>query len=147
MVSGSQEPFSPKWRWFGSPPRQEWGMGNRIRELRKAIGLTQEEVAETVGTSPQQIARLERSQRRLSEDWMRRIAPALGVSLAALLSDEAPDIAKIVQEPKKVRLFPDEVLLIKWWRGLDLAEKRWIAILARDKGLEILSDNSEQRRA
>jgi transcriptional regulator with XRE-family HTH domain len=122
-------------------------MANRIKELREKSGLTQDQVAEVAGTTFQQIARLETGKRRLTDDWMRRIAPALDVSPAALLTDEAPDAVKVVQQPKKLRLFPDEVRLIRFWRTLDIREKRMIAAYARDRGLEILSDDPERKRA
>lgn len=122
-------------------------MGNRIRELREEAGFTLEQLAEVAGTSLQQISRLEKAERRLTDDWMRRIAPALGVLPAALLSNETPDVVKVVKEPKKLRLRPDEIRLVRFWRKLDLSEKRLIASFARDKGLEILSDDSERRTA
>jgi len=52
-------------------------MENRIRELRKARGLTLKRLAELVGTSNQQISHLEKGRRRLTLDWMERIAKAL----------------------------------------------------------------------
>ncbi len=52
-------------------------MENRIRELRKARGLTLKRMAELLGTSNQQISHLEKGRRRLTLDWMERIAEAL----------------------------------------------------------------------
>ena len=52
-------------------------MENRIRELRKARGLTLKRMAELVGTSNQQISHLEKGRRRLTLEWMERIAEAL----------------------------------------------------------------------
>lgn len=120
-------------------------MSNKIRKIREELGLTLEQVAEISGTSAQQIARLEVGDRRLTDDWMRRIAPALGVPPAALLADLAPNIPSVVQEAKKVRLRPDEIRLIRFWRALDAGEKRMIAAFARDKGLEILADQMKKR--
>lgn len=122
-------------------------MANRIKELREEIGLTQDQVAAAAGTTFQQIARLETGQRRLTDDWMRRIAPVLGVAPSALLSDESPNVVQIAQEPKKVRLRPDEVLLVAFWRKLDVGEKRMIAAMARDRGLEILTDEVKKGAA
>lgn len=59
---------------------------NRIREIRLARGLTESELARRVGTSQPQIRRLEAGQRRLTEEWMRRIAKALDVRPADLLA-------------------------------------------------------------
>lgn len=115
-------------------------MPNRIRELREARGLTLERAADTIGTSVQQLSRLERAERRLTDDWMRRIAPALGVRPSDLLSDTAPDTGEFVQQP-------DEVSLLRFWRLLTMEEKRMIAAFARDKGLEILGNNKPKKRS
>ncbi len=52
-------------------------MENRIRELRKARGLTLKRMAELLGTSNQQISHLEKGRRRLTLEWMERIAEPL----------------------------------------------------------------------
>ena len=50
---------------------------NRIREVREARDFTQEFLAEKIGTSNQQIGRLENRERRLTWEWMQKIANAL----------------------------------------------------------------------
>jgi transcriptional regulator with XRE-family HTH domain len=60
-------------------------MNNRISELRKARGLTLKRLAELVGTSNQQISHLEKGRRRLTLDWMERIAEALECHPSELL--------------------------------------------------------------
>lgn len=67
--------------------------GNRVRALRLELGLTTVELAERVGTSNQQIGRLERGERRLTQDWMRRLADALGREPWELLP-EAPGLSE-----------------------------------------------------
>lgn len=52
---------------------------NRIRSLREARGWSQSELARRVGTSQVEISRLETGERKLTEDWMRRLANALDV--------------------------------------------------------------------
>lgn len=52
-------------------------MKNRIAEIRKARGLTLQEVAERAKTTNQQISHLERGRRKLSYEWMERLAVAL----------------------------------------------------------------------
>ena len=61
-------------------------MDNRISELRKAKGLTIKRLAELVGTSNQQISHLEKGHRRLTLEWMERIAEALECHPSDLLS-------------------------------------------------------------
>ncbi len=54
-------------------------MGNRIGDLRKAVGLTQVQLAELAGTTKNQLVKLEGGNRRLSDHWAQRLAPHLGV--------------------------------------------------------------------
>lgn len=74
-------------------------VGHRIRELRMAAGLSLEELAERLGdgTHFTTIAKIERSQRTISLDWIMKIAAALGVSAATLVS---------AGEPMPTRLIP-----------------------------------------
>jgi transcriptional regulator with XRE-family HTH domain len=67
---------------------------NRIRELRKAAGLTCAELAALCvpPTSHAQISRLETSKRRLAQDWMERIAPALRCTPADLIANAMPAV-------------------------------------------------------
>ena len=60
---------------------------NRIREIREAAGLTQEELAEMVGTTATHIWRLEQGRTKLTADWMTRLAEALGCSPADLIAN------------------------------------------------------------
>lgn len=63
-------------------------MKNNIRTLRKQRGWSMEELAERVEGNPHftTIAKLERSTRGLSHKWMVKIAAALGVAPADLIS-------------------------------------------------------------
>lgn len=63
---------------------------NRIRELRKARDWTAEDLGSRVGTSGVQITRLETGERRLTVDWMNRIAAALQVTPGELLATRTP---------------------------------------------------------
>lgn len=67
---------------------------NRIRELRKARGLTVEELAEKAELSHSHISRLETGRRRLSREIAERIAKAMTVSTA-----EVMDL--VVSKPEK----------------------------------------------
>lgn len=62
---------------------------NRLRELREARGYTQADLGELCNTSSQQIGRLEKGERRLTDDWMVRIGKALNVPPYSLM-DGAP---------------------------------------------------------
>lgn len=66
-------------------------MGNRIAEWRAKRGkMTQGELARRVGTGRSQIVKLERGERRLTTDWLKKLAVALNVQAADLFDmDEA----------------------------------------------------------
>jgi len=59
-------------------------LGERIRELRKAKGLTQEQLAELVGVEPRHISRVEGGYSSPSIERLARIAEILEVPIKAL---------------------------------------------------------------
>ena len=65
------------------------GDANRIRELRERAGLTLDALAAKVGTTNQQISHLEMGKRRLTVEWLRRLALVLGCHPWALVSADA----------------------------------------------------------
>ena len=71
-------------------------MLNRLAELRRAKGLSQQTLAERVGTGKSQIVKLERGERRLDVRWIARLSEALEVPPQALLANEAPHRVDIV---------------------------------------------------
>ena len=60
-------------------------MENHLRAWRLYRDLTQDQLAALAGTSKPQISRLERSDRRLTTDWLQRLATPLKCSPAELL--------------------------------------------------------------
>jgi transcriptional regulator with XRE-family HTH domain len=52
-------------------------MKNRLKDIRLALDLTQEKMAELAETSRVQIARLEGGARKMTQDWMERLAHGL----------------------------------------------------------------------
>lgn len=69
-------------------PPQSVGM-NRIREIREAAGLTQDELAEKANTSQNTIYRLESGRMQLTQEWMERIARVLFCSPKDLIENIA----------------------------------------------------------
>ena len=59
-------------------------LGKRIRTLRKRKGLTQEGLAEQIGTSSKYIGEIERGKVNFSIDIAEKIAGGLGVELSEL---------------------------------------------------------------
>jgi transcriptional regulator with XRE-family HTH domain len=60
-------------------------MATHIRAIRKQRGLTLQQLADRVQTSPQTIQRLETGAMSVSVDWLQRIASALDLTPAQLL--------------------------------------------------------------
>jgi transcriptional regulator with XRE-family HTH domain len=71
-------------------------MTNRIRELRESRGLTQQQLADKIGTTKQQVGRLEKSKRRLNERWLRLISDALRYPISDLLGETEPSAEALV---------------------------------------------------
>ncbi len=65
-------------------------MTNRLRFFREQAGLTMQGLAERVGTSAPQINKLEKGERRMTVDWMTRLAKALDVAPQDLLPPSPP---------------------------------------------------------
>ncbi|MFX3637408.1 MAG: helix-turn-helix domain-containing protein [Candidatus Pristimantibacillus sp.] len=61
-------------------------LGQRIRDLRKALGLSQEELAEKAGCHFSYIGGIERAEKNISILNLEKIASALGVNVVELLS-------------------------------------------------------------
>ncbi len=60
-------------------------MQTRIRHYRKLRGLTLQQLAEQVATTPQTISRLETGNMTVSMDWLERFAAVFGVHVADLI--------------------------------------------------------------
>lgn len=65
-------------------------MANNLRYYREKIGLKQEQLGDLVNTSNVQISRLENGERKLSLEWLERLAPHLNCSPSDLIDDKKP---------------------------------------------------------
>jgi DNA-binding XRE family transcriptional regulator len=65
-------------------------MQNRLSELRRHKGLSQQALALLVGTGKSQIVKLERGERRLDLHWIERLSRALEVPPQALIGEVVP---------------------------------------------------------
>jgi HTH-type transcriptional regulator/antitoxin HipB len=74
-----------------SPDQQ--AVGRAIRELRKRAGLTQEQVAERMGTSGTYLSRLEAGQRDVRLSTLLRLLEGIGADLYQLASVLNRDLA------------------------------------------------------
>jgi len=84
------------------PLRYNGEMPNLLKKYRLAAGLTQEALADLVGSKHSTIQRLESGKRDLDEKWRRTLAPHLGVHPANLLYDSAElEVAKQISDTHK----------------------------------------------
>jgi transcriptional regulator with XRE-family HTH domain len=64
---------------------------NRIYEIRKLKGLTQEGLADLMDVPQSQVQKLENGTRRLTTEWMAKLSKALNVPMAAFIIDTLND--------------------------------------------------------
>jgi phage repressor protein C with HTH and peptisase S24 domain len=62
-------------------------MQNRLKHFRDRAGLSMQALAAAVGTTAPQISKLEKGERRLTVDWMLRLADVFGIEPAELLPE------------------------------------------------------------
>ena len=80
--------------------------GRRLREIRKDMGLTQDEFAKILGTSKQILSRYEREDRSPRIEVVRKYAEALKVSADYLLGDQdAEAVSSMFWAQKKEKPF------------------------------------------
>lgn len=80
---------------------------NRIRELRIARDWSQDQLADAAHCSKAQISDLERGNRGLDIEWMRRLAKALGVTPGELLAHDDNPLLPIGKEREIIELYRD----------------------------------------
>lgn len=104
---------------------------NRLRELRKAAGLSQAELAARTGVSQPAISQIENDVSPMDVAWMRAFARELGCTPADLLDDQDnPD-----------RLSEEERILIERFRQANRSQKAMIARVA-----EPMVDDEPERK-
>lgn len=86
-----------------TPPEQ---MGQRIMERRKALGFTQESLAERCGVTPQFVSHAETGNRIIRTDNLQKIASALDVSTDYLLTGDIVDKDLLILSDKLRKLSP-----------------------------------------
>lgn len=73
-------------------------MKNRIAEIRESLGISKSALARAANTVPGQIRMLERGDRRLTVQWMERIAKALDVSPGDLIYESGSEDSQELDE-------------------------------------------------
>lgn len=100
---------------------------NRVKSLRVALGLSQRELADTVGTSQQQVQRIESGKIATKVDMASRICAALGKPLDIVFPGAGNALGKINKEMESSGYSPDEDDLEPLRsRGIELGRRNWL---------------------
>jgi transcriptional regulator with XRE-family HTH domain len=90
---------------------EAWDVALKLASLRKSSGLSQKELAKRVGTSQQQISRLESpSYEGHSLSMLRRVADVLGATLHLEMERKISQKLPIVSEKKSVYRVKKKIL-------------------------------------
>ena len=103
-------------------------IAERIRTVRERNGIRQKDLAKAVGISNGALTNFEKGRRRISIDWLKKIADVLDTPVAYFLEDD----------PRPSGGHPKERRLLAAWRRL-------ASVLQRDF-LRLIIDLSKQRR-
>ena len=90
-------------------------LGERIKDLRDAHGLSREELAEKVDLTPQNIFKIENGERFISADSLARLADAFGVAVSELFRFTVDERGKSEAKSKfdlLVRNLPDRYVTL-----------------------------------
>lgn len=93
-------------------------MANRILEWRTKRGMSQTALADAAKTTAPQINKLENGERKLTQDWLERLAGPLGVLPAELLPE---DFCRPYLSPVEMRILDlyrelDDVEQLRWFK-------------------------------
>ena len=94
-------------------------IGDRVRKRRKHLKVTQQELAEAIGVTPQHISAIEQDKREPSLDSLPRLAVELGVTVDYVVTG-------------KEGVITDPIPAIKADRKLNLKAKRALIALIQE---------------
>lgn len=88
-------------------------IGSMVKKRRKELGMSQEELAEVLNVTYQQVQRYENGKNRLNVENIQIIADALSVPVTFFFK---PEKAQSGGEDRAFTLPPDETKLLKYFR-------------------------------
>ena len=109
-------------------------VGTLIKEARTAAGLTQEQLARKIsGLSASDISAAERHQKTLTQDQLKKIAKATGVTQASLLNAAKGSSAKKTSSASKssMQVTATEKKLVQLYRDADADTKKKVMNLLK----------------
>lgn len=84
------------------PEKVKEHVGRRVAELREKMGLTQANVAETIGTTVPNLQRIEYGTQNVTIETLTKLANAIGVKVAAFFAEiEGPKVRRGRGRPVK----------------------------------------------
>lgn len=92
-------------------------LGQRIRKRREALNITQQELGQALGVTPQHISVVEKGKRAPSLNFLAKLADHLGVSIDYLVSGKvgkegiAPNIILAIKADKRLKLKAKRALI------------------------------------
>ncbi|HIS98920.1 MAG TPA: helix-turn-helix transcriptional regulator [Candidatus Faecaligallichristensenella faecipullorum] len=89
------------------------GIGRRIMERRKKLGLTQEALAEKAEVTAQFVSYAEAGKRAMRPENLMKMASALEVSADYLLTGEIIDKDLLILADKMSALTPDQIRIVE----------------------------------
>ena len=110
-------------------------VGTLIKEARTEAGLTQEQLARKIaGLSASDISAAERGQKDLTQDQLKKIAKATGVTQASLLNAAKGTTAKKTSSASKssMQVTATEKKLVQLYRNADADTKKKVMNLLKE---------------
>lgn len=98
-------------------------LGQKVRMLRKALGLSQEELGHRSGLTTAYIGLIERGERNITLDTLLGLTYGLGVRL--------PDLLDFADEVDKRALDDQTDEMLTWFRAVDARDRRILTEMAR----------------
>ena len=110
-------------------------VGNRLRVRRVSLGLSQKELADRVGISPQQVFKYERAENLVPAERLLSLSRALGVPIGYFFNDQSaadPDAAEGNAFAQEVLFTPDALEMNRAFIKIeDIGMRRSILKLVR----------------
>ena len=117
----------------------------RIRGRRVMLGLTQQQLAELIGTTVQQACKYETGINRVSSGRLYRIARALGVDVGYFFEGTGRDDAtKVAQRERRLRAFARDFMAIADRRHQEVVVSLARALAEPDAGPVVVRDSSRR---
>jgi transcriptional regulator with XRE-family HTH domain len=90
------------------------GLGERIKEKREELGLTQLQVAQSLGVTPQHISVIEKNKRAPSLDLLAKLAHELGATTDYLITGKesvVSDVGSVIKADIRLSLTVKKALI------------------------------------